>query len=64
LLGEPLSVRSGDVVVSGDPSFYAGEVGGPLIELFGGLLQRDAESLSEWSEIRTSGAAMGLNIWR
>jgi hypothetical protein len=50
LLGEPLSVRLGDVVVSGDPSFYAGEVGGPLVELFAGLLQRDAELPSEGPE--------------
>jgi hypothetical protein len=51
LLGEPLSVRLGDVVVSGDPSFYAGEVGGPLVELFAGLLQRDAELPSEGPEV-------------
>ena len=51
LLGEPLSVRLGDVIVSGDPSFYAGEVGGPLVELFAGLLQRDAELLPEAAEV-------------
>jgi hypothetical protein len=51
LLAKPLSVPLGDVVVSGDPSFYAGEVGGPLAELFGCLLQRDAELLSEGSEV-------------
>ena len=37
--------------VPGDPSFYAGEVGGPLVELFGGLLQRDAELPSEGPEV-------------
>lgn len=47
LLCEPLSVRLGLVVASGDPSFYAGEVGGPLVELFGCLLQCDAELLPE-----------------
>jgi hypothetical protein len=51
LLGEPLSVGLGDVVVSGDPSFYAGEVGGPLVELFGGVLQRDAELLPDGSVV-------------
>jgi hypothetical protein len=51
LLGEPLSVSLGDMVVSGDPSFYAGEVGGPLAELFGCLLQRDAELPSEGPEV-------------
>lgn len=51
LLGEPLSVRLGDVIVSRDPSFYAGEVGGPLVELFAGLLQRDAELPSEGAEV-------------
>lgn len=51
LLGEPLSVPFGDMVVSGDPSFYAGKIGGPLAELFGSLLQRDAELLPDGSEV-------------
>ena len=50
-LCEPLSVLLGDVVVSGDSSFYSGEVGGPLVELVGGLLQRDAELLSEGPQL-------------
>ena len=51
LSGEPLSVRLSDMVVPGHPSFYAGEVGGPLVELFAGLLQRDAELPSEGPEV-------------
>ena len=51
LLGEPVAVGEGDVVVSGDSSFDAGEVGGPLVELFAGVLQRDAEPLPEGSEV-------------
>ena len=59
-----MSVGLGDVVVSGDPSFYAGEVGRPLFELFAGLLQRDAELPSRGRRSVMVGAATGLNIWR
>lgn len=51
LLGEPLSVPLGDMVVSADASFYAGKVGGPLTELLGCLLRRDAELLPEGPEV-------------
>ena len=47
-----MSIGLGDVVVPGDPSFYAGEVGRPLVELFAGLLQRDVELPSEGPEVR------------
>jgi hypothetical protein len=51
LLAKPLSVPLGDMIVSGYPSFDAGEVRGPLAELFGCLLQREAELLPEGPEV-------------
>lgn len=51
LLREPLSVRLGDGDDSGDSTFYAGEVGEPLVKVFASLLLPDAELPSEGSEV-------------